>query len=221
LLNAKLIMLSLLLLSSAAGAAQPTGTFDLGGRIGIFSNSETQLASGVSDVKLYANKNNFYAEGSARYYFLPHVAAVANLGSFSKGDIRFEGYQVGVGYRTFFGSASIYPIQLGLRLSPVGQGLPLNLRPYAEGGGALIVGTESIDALYYDYFQDAFVDGNLATETDWNWWGGAGIEVPVSPKIYLDFMAKYINVNFSGDIAGISDYSGWQISIGFGYLILK
>lgn len=220
-MNAKLIVISLLLLVGTTDAAQPAGTFDLGGRIGIFSNSETQLASGSSQVKLYANKNNIYAEGSARYYFLPYVAAVANLGSFSKGDIRFEGYQVGVGYRTFFGSASIYPIQLGLRLSPVSEGLPLNMRPYGEGGGALIIGTESIDALYYDYFRNAFVDGNLATETDWNWWAGGGVEVPLSQKIYLDFMAKYINVNFTGDIAGISDYSGWQISIGVGYLVLK
>jgi hypothetical protein len=152
---------------------------------------------------------------------LPSLALVANLGSYSKGDIRFDGYQIGVGSRTFFGSAAVYPIQLGVKLSPFASELPLRMRPFAEGGGALIVGTESINALYYDYFRDAWLDGNIETEADWNWWLGGGVEVPVSRKIYLDFMAKYINVKFSGDIAGIQDYSGWQITFGFGYLILK
>ena len=45
-----------------------------------------------------------------------------------------------------------------------------------------------------------------------------GTEIPLSPTIQMDFMVKYMKTNFSGDIAGIKDYSGVQISIGIGYV---
>jgi hypothetical protein len=202
-------------------AGQSPGALHLGGRIGIFSNSEEQLATGSDIVKLYANKNNIYVEASFAYYLLPPLAVVSYLGSYSKGDIRFDGFQTGIGYRTFFGSASVYPLQLGVKLSPFASQLPLRLQPFVEGGGALIIGSESINSLYYDRYRDAWVDGSIETETDWNWWLGCGAEAPLSKKVYLDFVGKYINVNFSGDIAGIRDYSGWQITFGFGYLILS
>lgn len=220
-ITVKKIAFFLLILVPALDAGQPAGTFDLGGRVGVFSNTEDDLATGSDLVQLFGNKTNIYIEAALGYYFLPQAALVANLGTYSKGDIRFEAVQAGVGPRTFFGSAAIYPIQLGIKLSPFRSTFPLRAQPFVEGGGALIIGTESINSLYYDYYRDAWVDGNIETETDWNWWAGAGVEIPVSRQIYIDFMAKYVNIDFSGDIAGILDYSGWQVSFGFGYLAIK
>jgi hypothetical protein len=219
--SAVLAALLVFALSSAHGGRTP-GSFEVGVRVGVFANDENELAVQDSPVELFGNKRNIYAEGFAAYYLLEPLAAVVNLGSYAKGDIRFEAQDVFGGRYTFFGSASIYPIQLGLRLSPFARQLPAAISPYIEAGGALIVGRESIGQLYYDQFSDAFIDGTIGTETDWNWWAAAGAEIPVATKFNLDFMFKYIRTEFSGDIAGIRDYSGWQITIGVGYFaVLK
>jgi hypothetical protein len=208
------------LIGIPAYASRPSGAFEVGGRLGVFTNNETSLDRTDSGVELFGSRTNVYAEFTGGFYPLPYLGLIANLGSYSKGDIRFEGFQEGIGRRTFFGNAAIYAMQLGLRLTPFGDQLPAGMQPYLEGGGALLIGTESIDALYYDVFQSAWVDGNLETETDINWWAGFGIGFPLSRQFTLDFMGKYINTDFSDDIAGITDYSGWQLSVGVGYLIL-
>ncbi|MCK4857161.1 MAG: outer membrane beta-barrel protein [candidate division Zixibacteria bacterium] len=213
-------LLLLLLLSSMLTAAQPAGTIELGARIGIFSNSVNELENKNTSVRLFGNKRNLCYEGFFGYFILPQAALVVNLGSYSKGDISVQGTQDAVGQRTFIGSAGIYPIQIGVKLEPFTGQLVAGMSPFLEGGGALIIGSESISQLYYDRYYDAWTDGVLKTETDWNWWLGGGALVSLSSTVRLDLMVKYIRIEFSGDIAGIRDYSGWQVSVGIGYLVL-
>jgi hypothetical protein len=111
-------------------------------------------------------------------------------------------------------------MQLGLKLSPFRSQLPLQSHPYIEGGGALIVGREAATLGTYGSTFAAYTDGVIGSETDFNWWGAAGCEIPLSQTLQFDFMVKYIGTKFSGDIAGIKDFSGMQISIGIGYIKL-
>ncbi len=143
------------------------------------------------------------------------------MGTYSKGDIRYDGYVAGYGNASFLGSASIYPIQLGLRVSPFTNQLPLKMMPYAEAGGALVIGKETVAGAYYDPYLGQFTDGTLNSETDWTWWAGGGTEIPLSPKIQIDVMGKYLDNQFTGDIAGIHDYAGFQVSVGVAFHYLK
>lgn len=219
------IAVILVLTASAAFAGPPAGTWALGARVGLFTNTQNQdeirYQQGDNEVQLFPNKTNFYLEGFVNYYFTSYFAAVANVGSYTKGDIRYDAFVVGLGPASFLGSASIYPIQLGARLSPFTQQLPLKMMPYVEAGGALIVGRETVAGLEYDAYLGRFTDGTLTTESDWSWWVGGGTEIPLSPTIQIDIMGKYIDNQFTGDIAGIRDFTGFQASIGVSYHALK
>jgi hypothetical protein len=208
----------LLVLSVNAIGGQPKGTTSVGVRLGLFSNSHNDIDRASSDVKLFASKTIFYIEGYLNYYLLDFLAVSANLGSYSKGDIRYDVYDGNVLVGSFVGQASVYPIQLGLKLSPFSNQLPLKCRPFLEGGGALIVGRETASMGTYSLAQYQYWDGNIGSETNFNWWAAIGTEIPLSPTIQMDLMVKYLRTNFSGDIAGIKDYSGVQISIGIGYV---
>lgn len=202
-------------------AAQPAGTTSVGVRLGLLSNSQSELKIPNDEVKLYGNKTNFYVEGLFNYYFLNYLAGVLNFGSYSKGDITFEIYVNDVFDGRFVGQASIYPIQAGLKLTPFTNQLPGKAKPYVEGGGAFIVGRETATLGPYDSYWARYTDGSLSSETDWGWWAGGGIELPLSESLQFDFMVKYMNTEFSGDIAGISNYSGVQFSLGIMYLTLS
>ena len=208
----------LLILSANVIGGQPRGTTSMGVRLGLFSNSHNDIDRVNSDVKLFASKTIFYIEGYVNYYLLDFLAVSANLGSYSKGDIRFDVYYNGVFDGSFIGQASVYPMQVGLKFSPFNSQLPLNCRPFLEGGGALIVGRETATMGTYGSVFGRYSDGTIGTETDLNWWAAIGTEIPLSRTIQMDFMVKYVKTNFSGDIAGIKDYSGVQISIGIGYV---
>lgn len=207
----------LLVLSADVLGSQPRGTTSIGARLGLFNNSHNEIDRINSDVRLFASKNIFYIEGYLNYYLLDFLALAANLGSYSKGDIRFDVYYDGELDGSFIGQASVYPIQLGLKLSPFNGQLPLKFRPYFEGGGALIVGREAANMGTYRTVFGRYTDGTIGSETDFNWWGAIGTEIPLSTTIQVDLMFKYLKTKFSGDIAGIKDYSGVQISIGIGY----
>ena len=200
---------------------QRRGTTELGFRVGAFSNTTNELAHSNDVLRLKTHKTMFYIEGFLNYYLTDFAALALNLGSYSKGEIRFDIYYNNVYDGSFVGQASVYPVQLGLKLSPFQKQLPLASQPYVEGGGAIIVGREAATLGTYNSVFANYTDGTLASETDFNWWMGGGVEIPIARTIQLDFMVKYINTKFSGDIVGIKDYSGWQITAGIGYLSFR
>jgi hypothetical protein len=202
-------------------AAQPAGTTALGVRLGLLRNNESELKNPNNEVKLFGNKTNFYVEGMFNYYFTNFLAGVLNFGSYSKGDITFEIYINDVFDGRFVGQASIYPIQAGIKLTPFSVQFPGKAKPYIEGGGAFVVGRETATLGPYDSYWARYTDGSLSSETDWTWWGGGGVEIPLSESLQFDIMVKYMDTKFSGDIAGISNYSGVQFSLGIMYLTLS
>ncbi len=202
-------------------AGQPGGTTALGLRIGLFSNESSDLSQPNDEVKLYGNRTNFYVEAYANYYFTNWLAGVLNLGSYSKGDITFDVYVNGNFDGQFLGQASIFPMQLGLKLAPFSTQFPGKVRPYLEGGGAFILGRETATLGPYDSYWARYTDGSLSTESDWGWWFGGGAEIPLTETFSFDTMVKYLDNSFSGDIAGISNYSGWQFSLGIVYAFLR
>lgn len=210
-----------LLLAAAAAASQPAGTTALGVRLGLFTNKSNELNQPNDEVKLFGNRTNFYVEAYANYYLTRWLAGVLNLGSYSKGDITFDVYVNGVFDGQFLGQASIFPMQLGLKVSPFSTQFPGKARPYLEGGGAFIIGRETATLGPYDSYWARYTDGSVASESDWGWWLGGGAEIPLTEALSFDTMVKYLDNKFNGDIAGISNYSGWQFSIGIVYVFLR
>ena len=204
--------------SQACG--QTRGKTEAGVRLGVFVNSQNQVQVPDARVKLYPDQVSLYVEGFFNYNFTKSLAAVLNLGTYSKGDISFDLYYNGVFDGSFIGQATVFPMQLGLKFSPLGNKSP-KVAPYLAGGGAIIIGRETVTLGPYDSYYFRYGRGYIGSETDLNWWGACGAEIPLSNKLNLDILVKYINTNFSGDIAGIWNYSGWQITAGIGYLNLR
>ena len=202
-------------------AGQKPRTTEVGFRVGAFANTTDELAKPTNVIRLKTNQTLFYIEAYVNYYLTDFAALAVNFGSYSKGEIRFDVYYNGVYDGSFVGQAAIYPVQLGLKLSPFKKQLPLAAQPYVEGGGALIVGRESATLGTYNSIFAQYTDGTLSSETNLNWWLGGGVEIPLATTLQLDFMVKYINTHFSGDIVGIKNYSGWQITAGIGYLSFR
>ncbi len=83
----------ILLLSIGAFGGQPKGTSGVGIRLGFYDQSHNQIDLSKSDVQVFANRNVIYIEAYVNYYVTDYLALVANLASYSKGDIRFDLYQ--------------------------------------------------------------------------------------------------------------------------------
>lgn len=217
---AGVLVIVLLLGAQLVSGAQPQGTWGLGARLGLFSNtSETpELKSQQREVTLFDRKTNLYLEAVVQYHFLNSLAGVFSLGSYSKGDLRFDLYDNNVYLTSFLGSATVMPMQVGLKFTPFSDQLPLRMQPYAVGGGGFVLGRETVNLGVYGDYWYGVTDGSLNSETDWTWWLGGGVEIPVSPRILIDITAKYLDNQFSGDLAGRRNYSGVQATMGITYL---
>lgn len=213
------VALSLLVVGAAHGA-NPRGTTALGLRLGLFSNLETELDRANDEVRVFNSRTNFYLEVFANYYLTKWLAGALNLGSYTKGEITFNVYVDDVFDGQFLGQATIYPMQLGLKINPFDKQFPGRTMPYLEGGGAFIIGRETATIGPYDSYWYRYTDGNIDTETAFGWWLGSGAEIPLTETVHFDVLAKYLNSKFSGDIAGIRDYTGWQFSLGIIYRLL-
>ena len=86
----------------------------IGGQLGPWFSSN--LTSGFADpsIHLTANSTAFHME----FFYQPHLRGIANLdlsvGAVSRGEMRIQ-----TSSESSFGTATVYPIGLGLRLAPL------------------------------------------------------------------------------------------------------
>jgi hypothetical protein len=189
----------------------------LGVRIGLlhYTSSDKQTyPEGV--VFSGAIENGFVAEAFYNYYFLDQLGLEISLGNANRGDIVFESDSIG----RLFGAASVYPIAVGLKLTPLSGIVRDHYQPFLSAGGALVITRELFEGGYltnpYDYY-----DLSTKSKTDVGWWVGGGFESYVSSTICVHSSLTYYGIDYSEPIAGNKDHSGYRLAFGIAYIFRK
>ncbi len=189
-----------------------------GVRIGLYHTTATD-ESPFEGMPVTSNigSNAVTAEFFFNYFFIDQIGFEVILGSISRGDIEFKDDQS----NRLFGSASVYPMAFGLKLTPLTSLVSRRFRPYIHGGGSLVVTRElyeggQLAGQYYSSYALA-----TRSESDFGWWAGGGIESFVSSSICITSDFKYQSIKYNEYIAGRKDHSGYQITLGVGYILGK
>ncbi|MBD3298187.1 MAG: hypothetical protein GF341_06000 [candidate division Zixibacteria bacterium] len=166
--------------------------------------------------RLSASSTAFHLEFS----YMPHLTGPLNLdinvGAVSRGDIRITQTTGNVGIDGF-GSATLYPLGLGIAWFPLAKSINTTFQPFLRAGGSLIVGTETVDAVVYDQF-GGFIGTSSESRVEAGYYGGAGAFLVLGRQFALTGNVKYQYAEFSEELFGVTDYSGVQILIGAVYL---
>jgi hypothetical protein len=203
-------MLSLLPIGARGVGIEPAGFAGkhfAGARFGVWTASENNTI-------YYAGGDSLAVSGSSAYgeFFYAHrisrpIAIELSLGILSRGDYRYY-----TSSEVLLGSVILYPILLTAKIYPLFGMANARIFPYLQAGGGVIYGKQ--DAIDY-YYGVAFTN---ESETKLAYTLGAGIDWPVADQIGLCINFKYIPAEFKNDLAGVKDYSGWQLSFGVGYI---
>ncbi len=163
-------------------------------------------SSALNDSLKYS-KSSIYAEFFYAHRFFPSLAGEFSIGIFSRGDFTYLVQQ-----DILLGTVNLYPIMVSAKIYPLAGITRGGIHPYFQAGGCLFFGRRTATDYYYGY---DFVDQSATKIT---YVIGGGIDFPVADQIGLTCNAKYIPVKFGSPLAGVKDYSGWQISFGIGYI---
>ncbi|SYZ73952.1 hypothetical protein TRIP_C60222 [Candidatus Zixiibacteriota bacterium] len=178
-----------------------------GVRIGAWTS--TGGSSALNDSLQYS-KSSIYAEFFYAHRFVPALAGELSIGIFSRGDFHYLVQQ-----DVLLGTVNLYPIMLSAKIYPLAGLSGSKIYPYIQAGGCLFFGRRTATDYYYGY---DFVD---QSDTKITYVVGGGIDFQVADQIGLTSNVKYIPVKFGSPLAGIKDYSGWQVSFGVGYIFGK
>jgi hypothetical protein len=224
--NALLVSLLIALLAqmSSAQTDSPATTVGnrgnqlMGIRLGVyhFTTDETVAPSEGLEV-VGSKKNGFAAEFFYDYFLLDQLGFEFSLGSASRADIIFRSDSIG----ELLGSVNVYPIAIGIKVTPLSGLVSDHYQPYLHGGGSLVITRELFEAgrgvdpvAYWDR-------GGAQSRTDFGWWAGFGFESYVASRICVTSNFKYHSIDYSESIGGFRDHSGYQITFGVAYIFRK
>jgi hypothetical protein len=177
-----------------------------GGRLGVWSGTGPTTTADEDDEALEFSRSSLYAEFFYSYRISPPLMLDFSFGIFGRGDFKYSSET-----EILTGTVNLYPIFLSLKLYPLGSTASA-LQPYFQGGGGLVYGNQAAIDYYYDV---AFTQESATKLT---YMMGGGVDWPIADQIGLTSSFKYIPVKFGKKLAGIKDYSGWQVSVGLGYI---
>ena len=180
-----------------------------------FTTDEDAVPSDGFEIKR-GGKDGFAIEAFYNYFFLDQVGVEATLGSANRDDLIFESEEIG----QLFGSANVYPIAVGIKLTPLSGLVSDHYQPYFHGGGSLVITREMFQG---GKFKDlyALYERGSKSRTDFGWWIGAGFESYISSVVCVTSNFKYHFIDYSKPIAGYKDHSGYQITLGVAYILRK
>jgi hypothetical protein len=189
----------------------------VGARVGIYHYT-TNEKSIFSDnlVASSTTSDGFAAEVFYNYFLLDQLAMEISLGSANRGDILYEDSTA-----RLFGSANVYPMTFGIKITPLSGLVSDHYQPYVDGGGSVVVTREIFEGgtLYTDYYSP--YDFGSKSKTSVGWWAGGGFESYVAQTLAVTSNFKYYSIDYSKYIAGYKDHSGYQISVGLAYIFRK
>jgi opacity protein-like surface antigen len=156
-------------------------------------------------------KTGFFTELFYDHSLMPWLFLEISMGIASRGDAVFT-----AGSDRYIGTINLYPMLAQVKFTPLGTSR--SWQPYLLGGGGLTVGKQNTDIVqsYGSYLDPYYVE---ESETAFGYVYGAGVDVALSHQLGLTISSKYHSIHFSGDLAGISNYSGTSIAVGLIYFI--
>jgi len=185
----------------------------IGVKLGGWSNQSDDVAI---DPLVAADmpETGFFTEVFYDHRFTPAILAEFSLGAISRGEARISRYD-----DEYIGPLNLYPFLVMIKVSPL-SGRNRSLHPFLVAGGGFVFGRQSVEIIrsadpFYDRY---FVE---KTQTDFTWSAGGGIDFAVAEQFGITVGAKYMPVAFSNGLAGIKDYSGFSIALGFSYHLYK
>ncbi len=187
--------------------AGPFGEKDMvGGRVGVWVNTGDEgTAVGLSGIEQKVASANVFGELMYSHALSNFFRADIGLGVSNRSEIAASG-------NTFTGAINIYPVQVALRVYPLGGTGLGRLYPYFLGGIGLYIGSQTGSSFRSLGFTST-------TATDLNYVVGGGIDIPVAETIALTTSAKYYQIDFgSGGFLGLQNYSGYSIAVGAAYI---
>lgn len=184
----------------------------MGIRLGVGHFNQDTPDQEYVNYNITADQNGFYSELFYNWHFINELALDIGLAVINRGEFRWQ-----VPEGSFFGSINVYPISVGLKVRPFASVLSKNYQPYFSGGGSVYVGRAVIEGgtVYNPYI---YIDSPDRTQTDIGWWVGAGFESFISASIMITSSFRYHGIKFGDTVGGFKDYTGYQISLGVGYI---
>jgi opacity protein-like surface antigen len=153
------------------------------------------------------------------FFYQPRLAGIANLdlnvGAVSRGEMT-----ISTETESSYGTATIYPIGLGVRLAPFAGSTRWAVQPILRLGGTVLIGTEQFEGAVSTP-AGTFI--GTSTQSRWalGFYGGAGLAWLVGDRIALTVSVKYQYARFGQEVFGSKDYSGIQVLVGAMYLYLS
>lgn len=217
-----LLALGLSPLTATAGSSdQPVGNKGnqlVGIRIGAYHfTTEEKLSLSKGLEVSGGSKDAVTAELFYNYFVLDQLAFELSLGNSSRSDITFKSDEIG----EFFGTVNVYPIALGVKLTPLSGIVHEHFQPYVHGGGSLVITREIFEGIRSIDLEEYLDRGGEQSSTDFGWWAGAGFESYVSSRICVTSNFKYHAIDYSESIGGYKNHSGYQIMVGVAYIFRK
>jgi len=188
----------------------------VGGQLGPWISDGFGEDVETETIRLKANSTAFHLE----FFYMPHLTGPLNLdislGAVSRGDIRITDNN-GPTAVSGLGTATLYPLGIGLAWFPFAKSVSTNIQPSLRAGGSLIVGTESVDAVVYDAY-GGYIGSGAESRFELGYYGGVNLLWVLGTQFGLTGGVKYQHAKFDKELFGVKDYSGVQILFGATYL---
>jgi len=210
-----ILLLALFLFSSDLCFGEDVSTFNLIGlRIGMWRMSSAAVEPRIPEYQTSSKTVSPYGEVFFTYGLKKGFLAELSLGSCDRGEIRYE-----QGNDYYWESVVIYPMSLGGYFYPLSYKPQTSWQPYLDLGVSYVVGSRSLDygSVYPGYRY--FFEGYVKTRSAFGVFTGTGLDFNLSKYLILNFDFKYRWVKFGEEVGGIKDYSGYQLTLGFAYVL--
>ncbi|MBD3403106.1 outer membrane beta-barrel protein [candidate division GN15 bacterium] len=220
------VLLALVVWATAGSAVAQIGRDDdqatftsqhqVGVRLGVWSNSGATPPDRLIDttnsieVTTDINSASFFLEGFFGYRFTSWLMGEFSFGLSNRGDVVTRDTQLGI---NDVAALNIYPILLQAKFyaPPLLGG---KLHPFVSAGGGIYYARNSIQVTDEFFFAQFRED----SETDFNYVLGGGFDWPLASQVGLDFNVKYMPIEFSEELVGITDYKALTVTVGVKYL---
>jgi len=186
----------------------------VGVRLGIWSDQGGNIIINDNDIDADFPSTSFFSELFYAHRFTPAVMGELSLGVGSRGEATIRWFD-----DEYIGNINLYPLLVQLKVTPL-SGKTLSFHPYVTVGGGVVFGRytpqviRSLDPYYDQYFIEK-------TETDFLATVGGGVDLAVAEQFGLNLSVKYYPITFTDGLAGVKDYSGLSVGIGFSYHVFK
>lgn len=164
------------------------------------------------DGQFQGSKTAFHLE----FFYQPHLIGIVNLdvsvGAISRGQFRIASPDPDINN---FGDATLYPIGVGVIVSPFAKQSQWRLQPNFRVGVSLIVLTERIEFRQGNGF---LIGVRTETEAKFGYYAGGGVNWVMGRKFMLTSLVKYQHAKFGDGVAGAGNFSGVQILVGAAFL---